>query len=40
MDEEKRAFVIMPFDAELNEVYKEFILPMLSEVGYCWIYSF
>jgi hypothetical protein len=30
----KTAFVIMPFDSELNEVYNEFILPILKDVGY------
>jgi hypothetical protein len=28
------AFVIMPFDAELNEVYSAFIVPALEEAGY------
>lgn len=34
MDEHKEAFVIMPFDAEFTEVYREFIFPILTEVGY------
>jgi hypothetical protein len=34
MSERPTAFVIMPFDAELNEVYSEFIVPTLEETGY------
>lgn len=34
MTEKPVAFVIMPFDAELNEVYSAFIVPTLEEVGY------
>jgi hypothetical protein len=34
MSESPNAFVIMPFDAELNEVYSAFIVPALEEVGY------
>ena len=30
----QKAFVIMPFDAELNEVYSAFLAPILSEIGY------
>ncbi len=33
-NEAPAAFVIMPFDAELDEVYREFILPVLEGVGY------
>lgn len=34
MTDKPRAFVIMPFDAELNEVYGSFIVPTLEEIGY------
>jgi hypothetical protein len=34
MSEKPTAFVIMPFDAELNEVYSAFIVPTLDEIGY------
>lgn len=34
MSDRPVAFVIMPFDAELNEVYSAFIVPTLEEVGY------
>src|SRR5215213_5676776 len=34
MSDKPKAFVIMPFDAELNEVYGSFIVPTLEEIGY------
>lgn len=33
-ENEKTAFVIMPFDAELNDVYSELLLPVLRDVGF------
>lgn len=34
MTDKRYAFVIMPFDAELNEIYEDFLAPTLRDVGF------
>ena len=34
MNEQHRAFVIMPFDPEFTAIHEELILPVLEDAGY------